>query len=417
MNRKSVLILSVIILVMVQACSDDKPGSNGSIGKQDILRSPAKSQNEIQSEPRPKEEPRALKVGVIGPETGSSAYYGLSVLEGILMAAKTFNANSGINGKMIEVIHFDNKDDPELTNEAVRELIQQRVVAIFAAPTGWSTFSATHLANASQTIFISVGSRRRIGKSGPYIFRFSLADEFATDELIDLSVNSLGYTNYVLVTSSDYDYSLDLSALFRKAVAKHGGTLKLVADTYDTYSGKSDIDHVVKMLKQNTEPLHAIIYTGNHEQGVQLAQAIKQAGLKLPIIGGEDLHTDAFLKMGKSAVRGSLLYTSFAPENNSSHVVKFMQDYKKHKGGTPARFVALAYDSFMLVAASIKVATSTRSSEIRNALVTTLFHGVTGDTRFTPQGSPVKQSFIYRVEAGKTGEKFVLIKPDAQVTR
>jgi len=191
-----------------------------------------------------------------------------------------------------------------------------------------------------------VGSRRRIGKSGPYIFRFSLADESAIDALIQYSTQQAGYTNYALVTASDYDYSLDLSSLFRRALAKHGGNLTLVADTYDTFSGKRSIAPVVKALKNNLQPVDAIIYTGGDQQAAQLARGIKRAGLKLPLIGGEDLHTKTYLNSGK-ATRGSLLYASFAAENNSQQVMKFIQNYKKQKQGQPDRFVALAYDSFI----------------------------------------------------------------------
>jgi branched-chain amino acid transport system substrate-binding protein len=407
MYKNIQLIFIVMIFTATMACSEDVQQQ---AEQREIITSDVLPQNEVQPEPEPPEEDRALKIGVIGPETGNSAVYGRRILEGILQAARTFNANGGINGQALEVIHYDNKGDPELTEEAVQKLIQQRVVAIFAAPTGWSTFSATHLANSSQTIFIAIGSRRRIGKSGPYIFRVSLADEFAIDELIQYSIKQAGYTNYALVTSSDYDYSLDLSALFRKAIDNNGGQLKLVADTYDTFSGKRNVNSVIKALKKSPEPLHAVIYTGDDKQAAQLARGIKRAGLKLPIIGGEDLHTKSYLRNSKAAARGTLLYASFAPESDSPQVVKFVRDYKHRKKGVPDRFVSLAYDSFMLVAKAIQTAASTKSSVVRDAILNIRHQGVTGETRFSPEGSPVKRPFIYRAVSGKTGEKFILLK-------
>jgi len=231
--------------------------------------------------------------------------------------------------------------------------------------------------------------------------------------LIQYSTQQAGYTNYALVTASDYDYSLDLSSLFRRALAKHGGNLTLVADTYDTFSGKRSIAPVVKALKNNLQPVDAIIYTGGDQQAAQLARGIKRAGLKLPLIGGEDLHTKTYLNSGK-ATRGSLLYASFAAENNSQQVMKFIQNYKKQKQGQPDRFVALAYDSFILLTEAIKAAASTKSSEVRNAIINIHFKGITGNSYFSPQGSPLKQPFIYRIEGHKTGEKFVLLTQHKQ---
>ena len=97
-----------------------------------------------------------LIIGVVGPETGEEASYGISVVEGVLAAAKRFNAQGGIAGKEIKVLHFDDKSDLAITEQIVKDLIAQKAVAIFAAPTGSSTFAPVHLVNDSKTIFISI---------------------------------------------------------------------------------------------------------------------------------------------------------------------------------------------------------------------------------------------------------------------
>ncbi len=106
---------------------------------------------------------RALTVGVIGPESGEEAAYGLQVLNGVLLAAERFNEDGGIDGKPIEVLHYDNEGRPDRTLEIAQQLIESQVVAILSAPTGWSSFGPTHMADATSTIFISVGTRRRLG--------------------------------------------------------------------------------------------------------------------------------------------------------------------------------------------------------------------------------------------------------------
>jgi len=412
MYKKVLLFFVATILVTtILACSDGEQNPESGLEKPVAEFLSAQGGDETQVQPGREEQDRALKIGVIGPETGKEADYGLRILGGVRLAARTFNAHGGIGGRMIEVLHYDNKGDPELTTEAVRRLIQKRVVAILAAPTGWSTFAATHMANDSRTIFVAIGTRRRIGKSGPYVFRSSLPDELAIDELIRVSTKELGYTDYALITASDYDYSLDLSSLFQRAVAKHGGMLRVVADTYDTYSGKRDLDGVIAAIRNSPEPLHAVIYTGNSNEGVQLAQGVKGVGLKLPIIGGEDLFTKTYLDKGGKAVKGTLLYTSFAPDSDSPTVMKFVRDYKKETGHAPDRFVALAYDTFMFVAEAIQMTGSTKSSVVRDAMISKKdYQGVTGETGFTDEGTPIKRPFIYRVEGGKAGERFVLLR-------
>ena len=87
-----------------------------------------------------------------------------------------------------------------MTQVAVQHLIKEEVIAMIAAPTGWSTFGPVWLANAAKVIFMSAGSKRHIGRSGPYIFRNSLSDDIGTEETIKYALEKLKYKNYAIIT-------------------------------------------------------------------------------------------------------------------------------------------------------------------------------------------------------------------------
>ncbi|MBI4937692.1 MAG: ABC transporter substrate-binding protein [Nitrosomonadales bacterium] len=350
-----------------------------------------------------------LIIGVVGPETGEEASFGTSVVEGVLAAAKRFNAQGGVGGKEIQVLHFDDKNNIESTTKIVQDLIARKAIAILAAPTGSSTFAPVHLVNESNTLFISVGSRRHLKASGPYVFRTAVPDELATDDLIKYAVTELGYVNFALVTAADNDFSLDLSAMFMKALGKHKGNIAVRTDSYDTLTGSHNIGAVISAIKKSPEPLHGVIFTGGVSEGVQLAQEMRKAGIKLPIIGGEDLFSDEYLKGGE-AVNETLLYTTFSADNKSPKMTEFMKDYGK---ANPDRFVALAYDTFMLVADAIKEAGTTDTSKIREALINRKdCEGVTGKTSFTADNMPVKHPIICKIKRGKSGEQGFVLKND-----
>ncbi len=382
-------------------------------GKPEWLASPpAKLQGEAAKASNKREEKeRALIVGLIGPETGAEAKYGLAVLEGVVMAVDRFNARGGLRGEKIEVIHHDNRGGSGQALDIVSALIAKNVVAIFSAPTGWATFAPTHLANNSHTVFISIGTRRNIGRSGDYIFRFSLPDEIAIDEMLGYAANELGYKNFALVTSSSYDYSLSIASVFKQAVPKHGGKILVETDTYDTVSGKTDIGEAVTALKAGPEELQAIIFTGDAQEAAQLAQAAKYEGLKLPLIGSEDLFSEQFLKQGGQAALGTLLYATFAPDRDSRLVKDFVTDHVASKNAVPDRFTALAYDAFGLLSQALEDAGSLRGRAVRDALVNLKeAEGVTGAGRWTPDGTPIKHPHLYRVEGSQTGVRFQLVQ-------
>lgn len=357
------------------------------------------------------ERDRALKVGVIGPQTGEEARYGLAVLEGIRMAAERFNADGGLDGHDIEIVHHDNSGGSAQAHSITSDMISQNVVAIFSAPTGASTFAPTQLINASDTIFISIGTRRKIGRSGKYIFRFSLSDEIAVDEMLKYCVNDLGLQNFALVTSSSYDYSLSISSVFKQAISKSGGQILIESDTYDTYTGSRNLQSVVTALKNAPSELQAVIFTGGAEEAALLARAVKGAGLSLPLIGGEDLFVEDFLRQGGDAVDGALLYTTFSPDDDAPQTVQFMRDHLGRTNANPDRFTALAFDAFTQLSEALKTAGSLKSSDVRNAMVNMKeSKGVTGVSHWSEAGEPIKKPFLYRVEGGKSGGKFVLLQ-------
>lgn len=357
-------------------------------------------------EKAPQEE-RPLIIGVVGPETGEEAGYGISVVEGVLAAAKRFNAQGGIGGKEIKVLHFDDQSDVGLATKIVKDLLSQRVIAIIAAPTGSSTFSPIYLVNDAKTLFVSVGSRRHLKATGPFVFRTAVPDDLATEDLIKYAVTELGYINYALVTSANYEFSLDLSSMFRRALDKYNGVIKVQTDSYDTFTGGQNMGAVVSAIKASPDPLHGVIFTGGADEGILLAQEMKKAGLTLPIIGGEDLFSEEYLK-GGDAVNETLLYTTFSTDIKSQKMAEFMEDYGKAK---PDRFAALAYDTFFLLAEAIKESGSTDPSVVREALINRKdCEGVTGKTSFTSENMPIKHTTICRIKKGDSGERSFVLK-------
>ena len=383
-NKTGIIVFTVMLISLLLGCSDKKE---------------AKTPVAVKDE-------RPLIIGIVGPETGEEAAYGTSVVAGALAAAKRFNAQGGIGGKEIKVLHFDDKSDIGLANQIVKDIISQRAIAILAAPTGSSTFAPVHLVNESKTIFVSVGSRRHLKASGPFVFRTAVPDETATEDLIKYAIAELG-ANYVLVSASDNDFSLELSSLFKKALDKHHGVIKLEADTYDPFTGGRNMGAVIAAIKKSPDTLHGVIYTGGATEAVLLAQALKKAGLTLPIIGGDDLYSEEYLK-GGDAVTDTLAYTTFFIDKKSSKMDEFIADFGQDK---PDRFAALAYDTFMLLADAIKEAGSTDTSLVREALINRKdCEGVTGKTSFTSENVPIKHPIICKITKGENGASTFVLK-------
>lgn len=352
---------------------------------------------------------RKLKIGVIGPVTGEGAEYSKPFFEGVKMALGKFNDSGGFKGKRISASVYDTKGNLTKTMTAVKGLVDEGVVAIIASPDAAATLAPVGMANESKTILISVGSPRHIGKSGPYIFRNSLPDEIATEEIIKYCTEKLGYKRYVIVTSLvDDEASLSVAGFFRRALQKSGGTI--AADALINYSlGLKDT--VAQMKNDAKGSFDAAIFAGGAKDAAEFIKELRRQGINAPLIGSEVLYTPEFLKSGGEAAVGSLLYTSFTPLNEDPISQKFVREYKKRTGEEAPPLAALGYDTFMLMVDALKKSGTTDPSKLRDTLAgIKSFKGVSGAISMDKEGEAIKTPFLLRVRKGKGGPEFRLIK-------
>ena len=362
-----------------------------------------KTEAQISAEPL-----RKMKIGVLGAETGELSEYGLKTLKAVQLAVEEVNAAGGIKGQPIELVHYDTGSTMNGTLSAVDSLIdKEEVAAIIGSATNEVTFSSTKKLNDRQTILISAGTRRRIGDTGPYMFRTTLSDDIAVDELVDYCINKLGIKKFALLSSMSNDYSITLSALFKRFILNKGG--EIVEDCFlwsetTAYISKEDSSIEFQISKVKSKSPNAVVYTGDPVEGVKIAKEMRRQGIKVPMIGGEDLYIDNFLKEGKDAVLGTIVYSGFYGNSISPQTIKFVDSYKKKTGETPDRIAALGYEALMMVAEALQKAKSMRPTHIRDSLSGIRdFKGVTGSMSFTDNREAKKHAYILEVE--KEGEK------------
>ncbi|MEK6591028.1 MAG: ABC transporter substrate-binding protein [Nitrospinota bacterium] len=359
-----------------------------------------------------RERPRKLRIGVLGPETGELSDYGLKTMRGVQLAADEINASGGINGQPLEIFHYDTESGIAGTLKAAEEIILDDIAAVIGSPTGETTFSASKKFNDHQIIFMSAGTRRRLGDTGPYMFRNTLSDVDAANELIDYCINKLGMKNFAIVSSLNNDYSITITALLKRSVLNKGYNIVedifLWSDTTANIS-KDDTSIESQIEKIKTKNPDAVIYTGDYLEGLNLAKEMRRKGIKVPLIGGEDLATEDFLKVGRDDVLGTIVYSGFYADSQLPYVKNFVDSYRKKNGEYPDRIAALSYDALNMVAEAFRRAQSMRPTHLRDSLKKIKdFKGVTGVTSFNDSREVKKNAFILKAEKKDGRLKFVL---------
>ena len=121
----------------------------------------------------------SIKVGFNVPLTGFAAADGNSALVGAQLAVEQVNSGGGVNGKMIELVIYDDQASPkESAPLAVKLTTQDNVVAGISGSYSGATRAAATIYQENSTPYISAYAvHPDITRAGDYVFRTSFVGE------------------------------------------------------------------------------------------------------------------------------------------------------------------------------------------------------------------------------------------------
>jgi branched-chain amino acid transport system substrate-binding protein len=347
-----------------------------------------------------------IDFGIQGPETGEIAVYGLQTLYGAQLAAKEINAEGGINGKPLRIIHYDSRGDKqEAVNVAQRLINIDKVCAVLGEPTSGATFAVRNILNESKTVEISAGATAKDVTTGlPFIFRNTLLDDDGAPATIDFLMKTKGWKNYVIITSVNNDYSVGLSETFRKAITDLGGTVVAEQSINDK---DTNISAQVTAIKSRT--FDAVVYSGYYQEASLILLELRKQGIPAPLVGGDGLQSPELYNVAKDAAIGTVFFAGFSTFSPEAKIVAFNEKITAENADSEM-FAAPGYDAFYMLANAARDAGVTdcsdaaQRSKMRDALATVKnFPGVSGEMSFDTEGNAIKKPFIQEVYKSEDG--------------
>jgi branched-chain amino acid transport system substrate-binding protein len=340
-----------------------------------------------------------IVIGEYGSMTGTTATFGQSTHNGVVLALEEVNAAGGLLGKKVKVLLEDDQSKPEEAATAVTKLINQnRVVALLGEVASSRSLAAAPIAQANKVPMISPSSTNaKVTQVGDYIFRVCFIDEFQGLVMAKFAANSLKVKKAAILKDVKNDYSVGLSQVFAQEFAKLGGTI--VGE--QSYSeGDSDFRAQLTQLKSLSPE---IIYApGYYTEVGTIARQAKELGLKAPLLGGDGWDSPKLTEIGGEAINGSYFSNHYSVDDPSPRIQKFVADYKKKFGIIPDGLAALGYDAAKILLDAMTRAGSSDGAKVRDQLaVTQGFEGVTGTITIDKDRNPVKPAVVLKIEGGK----------------
>ena len=345
-----------------------------------------------------------IKIGVIAE---NSAIAGIAIPNAAQIAADEINAKGGIDGRMIQIVGYDDHNSAADAVRALQRLSSEdKVQAVIATYTSEVALALEPWAGRLKMPTITPGAasdditKRVHDNYGQlkYFFQGYLASSFLAqsvcDSAKDLLVDKYHMTS-AAVFSEDAAWTVPLDATYESCLPKIGlkvlDTIRMSPDTTDF----TPIYNGVESKKPD------VLIAGISHVGVQPVTQWANQQVPIPMYGVVSQATSTtFWKDTNGATNGVVLQ-NMAVESvpTTPKTVPFATAYIKRYGISPAYPGYDAYDEVYYIADAIKRAGSDDSDKIVDALEKTDWVGTVGDIKFYGKDQSHTHGMVYGPDA------------------
>jgi len=338
----------------------------------------------------------SVKIGFNVPLTGFAAADGKSALNGAKLAVNQANQAGGINGKMIELVIYDDQASPKQAVPISNKLIEKdKVVAAISGSYSGATRAAAGVFQSAEIPYISAYAvHPEITKAGNYVFRTSFMGEVQGRAGAKLIGATLQRKRVVLITLKN-DFGKSLAAGFKEAAGQFN--LQIVNE-YEYSIKDRQFGPIVAMVKADAP--EAIYATGYFFTAGPLVSQLRAAGITVPVIGQEGYDSEQFIKIAGKASEGTIITTSLDRDSNSSETRSFIREFEAMAGHKVDMVAASGHTAMKVLVAAMKKAGTTSPSAIRNAIAQTNLVASTGSISFNDLGEVQKNVQVQVVRDG-----------------
>jgi branched-chain amino acid transport system substrate-binding protein len=315
-----------------------------------------------------------IKIGTFLSVSGPASFLGDPELKTLQMYVEKINADGGVLGKKLELVHYDVQHVAKKAVTAVKRLIDQdQVDVIVGGSTSGQTMAVIRLIEKAGIPFISLAGAAVITDPvKKWVFKTPHTDILAAKKIFsDMKAN--GWSKLGLLSGAGgFDKSCRKSV---KKVAKTSG-ITIVAD--ETH-GKGDTDMTPQLTKIKGSPgIQAFMYCGFGAATSIVAKNFKQLGLSFQHYQSHGAGSMSFIKNAAGAANGArlpaaalLVVDALSDDDPQKPVAGAYKAAYEAKHGPVSTFGGHAYDGLMIVVQALKRAGSTDKEKVRSEIENT----------------------------------------------
>ena len=344
---------------------------------------------------------KPIKIGLLTVKTGPLAQGGIQMEQGTRLFLK--DSGDKLAGRAMELVVADTGGNPAGAKTKAQELIERdNVDMIFGPLAAFELLAISDYVASKKVPILSLAAAEDMTqrKPNPYFVRASATAAQAMQPLSDYAAKELKYKTAMTIVE-DFAFGYEQMGGFQRVFEDAGGRVKaklwppIVTPDYTPYLAQlSSVDVIVQGFA-GSNPL-------------KFMKQYKDAGLTLPVIGGETAGDDALLKSFGDEAIGMISASPYTADLDTPSNQKFASGMLREYENLPGLYAAGLYINGMVADAALQKTDG--KADDRDALIKALRAVALSDTprgpfHFDHFGNVVGSIYIRRCE--RKGGKLV----------
>lgn len=283
-----------------------------------------------------------IKIGVVGTMTGPSSDLAVSGRRGVELAVKETNDSGGIDGRLVELVIKDDKNNSLEALTTVEDLIEEQVQFVIGHYTSGMMVETIEQVNENSILYLSpTVSADSLSDRDDNFIRF-IADTKAQAIQIVKQANKSSYETFMIV----YDHNNEgfnsamVNNVVNEIVLRNNNDVTVVG--YQPNNAES-FDLTVKEI-QRVNPDGLFIICGA-EDTAKIVRRITQVGLEAQMYGPLWANTEQLILKGGIAIEGMILVGTIDETKETDQFTDFKKKYSAMFGEQPTFSSLYSYEA------------------------------------------------------------------------
>ncbi|MGD8428794.1 MAG: ABC transporter substrate-binding protein [Ectothiorhodospiraceae bacterium] len=350
-----------------------------------------------------------IKIGSFLAVTGPASFLGDPELKTLQLYIDRINADGGVLGKKLELVHYDDGANAGKARTFAKRLITaDQVDLIIGGTTTGTTMAVIPLVQQYEVPFISLaGGVPIIDPVKKWVFKTPHTDRMAVQKIYR-DMQRFGVIRVGLISGTG-----GFGKSCRQQALDQAGEYNISVVADETY-GPKDTDMTAQLTKiKGTDGVQAVLNCGFGQGPAIVTKNFRQLGLDVPLYESHGVASKSYIELAGDAANGvrlpaaALLVADKLPDSDPQKpvVVDYKNSFEKNFDQSVSTFGGHAYDALQIAVGALERAGSTDKAAVRSAIEQTSgLIGTGGEFNLSPEDHLGLDLSAFRMLEIKNGE-------------